>query len=53
MTIVGNYGIHKTVEGYVLATLKGEIVGTFPTARAANAQGVALTAAAYKARTDA
>lgn len=50
MTRVGNYEIVRTDGGFALLTLTGEEVGTFPTASAANAQGVALTAAAYKAR---
>lgn len=49
MTRVGNLTISKTAEGYVLATLTGQTVGTFPTARAANAAGIARIAAAHKA----
>lgn len=50
MTQVGTYTFSKTAEGYVLTSREGEKVGAFPTARQAMDRGVALTAAAYKAR---
>ena len=50
MTTVGAYTISKTAQGWTLTSKTGEVVGTFPTARAANAEGVRLTAASYKAR---
>lgn len=53
MTRVGNYQMTATAQGYVLTAIGGERVGVFPTARAANAHAVALTAAAYKLRTSA
>lgn len=49
MTQVGTYTMSKTEAGYVLTSRTGEVVGTFPTARAAMDKGVALTADAYKA----
>lgn len=49
MTTVGTYSFSKTEAGYVLTSKTGEVVGTYPTARAAMDKGVALTAAAYKA----
>lgn len=48
-TRVGAYTFRKTSKGYVLTGATGA-VGTFPTARAANAEAVRLTAAAYLAR---
>jgi hypothetical protein len=49
MTRVGDYTFTKTDGGYVLTGRAGQVVGTFPTARAANAAGLAATAAAYRA----
>lgn len=47
---VGNYYVHKTsATTYVLSTLAGVVVDTFPTARTANTHAVALITAAYLA----
>jgi hypothetical protein len=50
MTTVGTYTFTKTAAGYVLTARTGEVVGTYPTAKAAMDKGVALTAAAYRSR---
>lgn len=48
---VGNHLIYKTgATSFVLTTLDGETVGTYPTARKATDVAVARIAAAYKAR---
>lgn len=50
MTQVGTYTFSKTANGYVLSDRNGKAVSTHPTAKAAMEAGIALTAAAYKAR---
>lgn len=53
MTQVGNYTISKGFEGYALIDQDGNVVGLYGSAREAMDKGIALTAAAYKARTSA
>lgn len=47
---VGNFHVYKTgAATFVLRSLDGETVGTFPTARKATDHALALVTAAYKA----
>jgi hypothetical protein len=51
LTHVGNLSIHRSDDAtaYVLSvTATGEVVGTYPTAKAASNAGIARIAAAYK-----
>lgn len=48
---IGNYLLYKTAPAaFVLRTLEGETVGTYPTAKKASDAAIALVTAAYKAR---
>jgi hypothetical protein len=50
MTRIGNYTLSKIADRYVLSTLGGTVVGSFPTARAANEHAIALITAQHKAQ---